>query len=192
MLSPSDARRATRNYRSEFGLPGLLDSVNCGRYGCDEESRTRSWADAEKSRSGARAITKVSFLAPQQSFLRTQPLNFRFPLTIAMVADNSQRPSDEMFNFSLLGSAAAVLAPRLGRLSIAGRKPISTPNYVPLTSRGAVPHLAHDVMQDNTLIESLFIGLEDCTYRAHAKKWDCMALTTNAHRGSDISLRERV
>ncbi|KAL2787153.1 tRNA-guanine(15) transglycosylase-like protein [Aspergillus keveii] len=78
-----------------------------------------------------------------------------------MVADNSQRPSDEMFNFSLLGSAAAVLAPRLGRLSIAGRKPISTPNYVPLTSRGAVPHLAHDVMQDNTSIESLFIGLED-------------------------------
>jgi hypothetical protein len=97
-----------------------------------------------------------------------------------------------MFNFSLLGSAAAVLAPRLGRLSIAGRKPISTPNYVPLTSRGAVPHLSHDVMRDNTSISSLFIGLEDCTYGAQAKERDCMTLTTNAHWGSDISLGERV
>ncbi|KAL4923741.1 tRNA-ribosyltransferase family protein [Aspergillus undulatus] len=67
-----------------------------------------------------------------------------------------------MLNFHLLGSSAAVLSPRLGRLAIAGRKPISTPHYVPLTSRGVVPHLAHDVMRDSTTIGSLYIGLEDC------------------------------
>ncbi|RLL99300.1 hypothetical protein CFD26_104109 [Aspergillus turcosus] len=69
---------------------------------------------------------------------------------------------DEMVNFTLLSPAAApILAPRLGNLAVAGRKAIPTPNYIPLTSRGAVPHIAHDVMGDHTAIGSLFIGLED-------------------------------
>ncbi|KAL4942917.1 hypothetical protein BDV06DRAFT_211488 [Aspergillus oleicola] len=62
-----------------------------------------------------------------------------------------------MLKFSLLGSSPAVLSPRLGSLTLAGRKPISTPHYIPLTSRGAVPHLAHDVMRDNTSLGSLYI-----------------------------------
>ncbi|KAL2846099.1 tRNA-guanine(15) transglycosylase-like protein [Aspergillus pseudoustus] len=77
-----------------------------------------------------------------------------------MGSDNTEDSPNEMFKFSLLGSAAAVLAPRLGRLAIAGRKPISTPHYVPLTSRGMVPHLAHDVMRDSTAIGSLFMEKE--------------------------------
>lgn len=81
-------------------------------------------------------------------------------LTMASAAPASP---NEILNFNILASSAAVLSPRLGRLTIAGRKPISTPHYVPLTSRGAVPHLAHDVMRDNTSIGSLFVGLEDCT-----------------------------
>ncbi|KAL4870261.1 hypothetical protein BDV12DRAFT_166473 [Aspergillus spectabilis] len=88
-----------------------------------------------------------------------------------MGSDTPIQLSKEMFNFSLLGSTAAVLAPRLGRLTIAGRNPISTPHYIPLTSRGIVPHLAHDVMRDNTSIDSLFIGLEDFIEKQdHLKK----------------------
>ncbi|KAL2825962.1 tRNA-guanine(15) transglycosylase-like protein [Aspergillus cavernicola] len=78
-----------------------------------------------------------------------------------MSSDTFPQLADKMFNFTLSGSTASVLAPRLGRLAMAGRKPISTPHYIPLTSRGVVPHLSHDVMQDNTSIGSLFIGLED-------------------------------
>ncbi|KAL5338105.1 tRNA-guanine(15) transglycosylase-like protein [Aspergillus crustosus] len=78
-----------------------------------------------------------------------------------MGSETLQQLPNEMFSFSLLGSTAAVLGPRLGRLTVAGRKPISTPHYVPLTSRGVIPHLAHDVMRDSISIGSIFIGLED-------------------------------
>lgn len=71
---------------------------------------------------------------------------------------------DEMARFNLLEPAPPVLAPRLGRLAVAGRKPLHTPHYVAITSRGTVPHVAHDVMRDHTSISSLYIGLEDCTY----------------------------
>jgi hypothetical protein len=84
-------------------------------------------------------------------------------LRIAMGSDTPLHSPHEMLNFSISRSSAAVLSPRLGRLTIAGRKPILTPHYIPLTSRGVVPHLAHDVMRDNTSIGSLYIGLEDCT-----------------------------
>ncbi|OJJ48510.1 hypothetical protein ASPZODRAFT_140800 [Penicilliopsis zonata CBS 506.65] len=67
----------------------------------------------------------------------------------------------EMCQFTILKGAAPVLAPRLGRLVLAGRKPISTPHFVPLTSRGTVAHLSHDVMRDQTSIASLYCGLED-------------------------------
>ncbi|KAJ6053116.1 uncharacterized protein N7446_009128 [Penicillium canescens] len=68
--------------------------------------------------------------------------------------------------FNLLGSAAPVLAPRVGQLSIPGRKAITTPHHVPLTSRGTVPHIAHDVMRDHTAISNLYIGLEDFIERS--------------------------
>ncbi|KAL4913129.1 tRNA-guanine(15) transglycosylase-like protein [Aspergillus aurantiobrunneus] len=89
---------------------------------------------------------------------------------ITMGSDTLLRPPNEILNFNILGSSAAVLSPRLGRLAIAGRKPISTPHYIPLTSRGVVPHLAHDVMHDNTSIGSLFIGLEDFIEKREQRK----------------------
>ncbi|KAI9370743.1 tRNA-guanine(15) transglycosylase-like protein [Aspergillus egyptiacus] len=78
-----------------------------------------------------------------------------------MGSNTPQQRPNQMLNFNILGSSASVLAPRLGRLAIAGRKPLSTPHYVPLTSRGMIPHLSHDVMHDSTSIGSMFIGLED-------------------------------
>lgn len=68
-----------------------------------------------------------------------------------------------MVSFNILGSPASIMAPRAGSLSIAGRKALSTPHYIPLTTRGSVSHIAHDVMRDQTSISSLYIGLEDCT-----------------------------
>src|SRR5690625_173250 len=69
---------------------------------------------------------------------------------------------DEMLSFNVLNSAPSVLAPRLGRLSLEGRKALQTPCYVPLTSRGTLPHITHDMMRDHTSIGSLYVGLEDC------------------------------
>lgn len=69
---------------------------------------------------------------------------------------------DEMFSFSLLGSTPTLLAPRLGRLALAGRKPIQTPNHVPITSRGALPHMSHDMMNEQMSIGTLYAAFEDC------------------------------
>ena len=66
--------------------------------------------------------------------------------------------------FGLLDSAPTLLAPRLGRLALPSRKPLLTPNYVPITSRGALPHVAHDVMRDHMSIGCLYVGLEDCGF----------------------------
>lgn len=71
----------------------------------------------------------------------------------------------ETMNFTLLNHATApVMAPRLGKLAITGRKAISTPHYIPLSTRGAVAHIAHDIMRDQTTISSLYVGLEDCMH----------------------------
>ncbi|KAJ5191551.1 uncharacterized protein N7498_010536 [Penicillium cinerascens] len=69
--------------------------------------------------------------------------------------------------FSVLSSAAPVLAPRVGKLAIPGRQAISTPHFIPLTTRGAVSHIAHDVMRKETAINSLYIGLEDFIEKKH-------------------------
>ncbi|KAL4894534.1 tRNA-guanine(15) transglycosylase-like protein [Aspergillus ambiguus] len=78
---------------------------------------------------------------------------------------------DAMVNFTLLTpSTTSVLAPRLGSLAFAGRKAISTPNFVPLTTRGAVPHISHDVMREQTAIGSVYFGLEDFIERQEKKR----------------------
>lgn len=77
--------------------------------------------------------------------------------------ESSQSQSENMA-FSVLGSSAPVMAPRVGKLALAGRKTLSTPHYVPLTSRGTVPHIAHDMLRKETAINSLYVGLEDCVY----------------------------
>jgi hypothetical protein len=73
-------------------------------------------------------------------------------------------PMPSEMTFSVLSSAAPVLVPRVGKLAIPGRQTISTPHFVALTTRGAVSHIAHDVVKKETAINSLYIGLEDCMY----------------------------
>ncbi|KAL2366365.1 hypothetical protein RJZ56_000624 [Blastomyces dermatitidis] len=78
---------------------------------------------------------------------------------------------EEMFSFSLLGSAPTLLAPRLGRLALAGRKPTQTPNHVPISSRGALPHMSHDMMNERMSIGSLYAAFEDSN---DAARWSSL------------------
>ena len=52
--------------------------------------------------------------------------------------------------------------PRLGRLSITGRREFETPNFFALTSRGVIPHLTPDVIAAHTRVGGVHIALEDC------------------------------
>lgn len=51
---------------------------------------------------------------------------------------------------------------RLGRLALPGRRPIDTPGYVAMSSRGGVPHLTPDVINRHTDIVGSYMALEDC------------------------------
>jgi queuine tRNA-ribosyltransferase accessory subunit len=67
--------------------------------------------------------------------------------------------------FSILGSSGADgISARLGELKLRGRKPIQTPNFTGVTSRGTIPHLTPDVLTKYTSISSAYMALEDCMY----------------------------
>jgi len=74
----------------------------------------------------------------------------------------------EMLQFTLLNTTTA-LAPRLGRLSLPGRKTLLTPQYIGNTSRGAVPHITQDNFHKHTEIGGVYVGLEDCGSFTHIK-----------------------
>ncbi|KAA8643056.1 tRNA-ribosyltransferase family protein [Aspergillus tanneri] len=102
-----------------------------------------------------------------------------------MDLETPSRLSDEMVNFSLLHpTAASILTPRLGSLAVAGRKAIPTPNYTPLTSRGAVPHVAHDMMRSQTAIGSLYFGLEDFMQQQNKNSFPIYQTPTGPHESA--------
>jgi queuine tRNA-ribosyltransferase len=82
--------------------------------------------------------------------------------------------------FSVLGPAAPVLAPRAGTLAITGRKTLSTPHYLPVTSRGVVPHISHDNVRKETAINGLYVGLEDCMCAITHKLWILLSNLSHA------------
>ena len=55
---------------------------------------------------------------------------------------------------------------RLGRLIIPKRKTIETPNFIPPTSRGAIPHLTPDVLQRHVPVTGAYYALEDCKQKS--------------------------
>ncbi|TKX26721.1 putative queuine tRNA-ribosyltransferase accessory subunit 2 [Elsinoe australis] len=65
-----------------------------------------------------------------------------------------------------VGPVSKTCAARIGRLALPRRSPISTPNYIVITSRGAVPHVAQDVFSDSTGIPGVYVALEDFIERA--------------------------
>ncbi|KAH9882466.1 hypothetical protein J1614_000702 [Plenodomus biglobosus] len=70
-----------------------------------------------------------------------------------------QLPS-EMLEFALLKTAGA-LAPRLGRLSLAGRKAMLTPDFIGNTSRGVIPHVSQDNFRKSATVDGVYLALED-------------------------------
>ena len=72
----------------------------------------------------------------------------------------SQLPP-EMLDFTILKTTGA-LAPRLGRLSLPGRAPISTPAFLSNTSRGVIPHITQDNFRKHVDIGGVYVALEDC------------------------------
>ena len=64
--------------------------------------------------------------------------------------------------FSITKTTSSSLGPRSGTLRLPGRKPIDTPHYVAITSRGAVPHISQDNLAKQTNIGGVYVALEDC------------------------------
>ena len=62
--------------------------------------------------------------------------------------------------------------PRLGRLVVPERKPLETPNFMAVSSRGVVPHMSPDVIAAHAQIGGIHMAVEDCKsvypdYRTH-------------------------
>ncbi|KAF2153349.1 tRNA-guanine transglycosylase [Myriangium duriaei CBS 260.36] len=55
---------------------------------------------------------------------------------------------------------------RLGTLNLPGRALIPTPNYIAITSRGAVPHITQDVYKNSTDIKGVYAAVEDFIEKA--------------------------
>lgn len=66
--------------------------------------------------------------------------------------------------FQILKSAAAGDggAARLGRLAVVNRRVMETPNYIGVTSRGAIPHLTPDNVTKHTTFDAAYMAVEDC------------------------------
>ena len=64
----------------------------------------------------------------------------------------------EVLRAALNDGAAA----RLGRLAFSGRRPIETPNFIGITSRGALPHITPDNMGKHLQVSGAYMALEDC------------------------------
>lgn len=73
----------------------------------------------------------------------------------------------EMLEFTLLKTTGA-LAPRLGRLSLSGRKSILTPGFIGNTSRGVIPHVSQDNFRKSVDVNGVYVALEDCKCRCFA------------------------
>ena len=80
------------------------------------------------------------------------------------LSEHSKCLPGEMLKFILDSNHRLLQASRLGQLLTQGRAPIQTPHFVAASSRGVVPHLAHDVLRKHTNISAVYMGLEDCEF----------------------------
>lgn len=77
----------------------------------------------------------------------------------AMLSDYS---NPGIFTILVADESGEQSSARLGKVALAGRNAIQTPNYFSITSRGAVPHLTPDVVLENTDFGGVHMALEDC------------------------------
>ena len=89
----------------------------------------------------------------------------------------------EVLKPAILDGSAA----RLGRLAIACRRSLETPNFFAVTSRGAVPHITPDNVSKHLQIGGAYMALEDCKFYSVIPLSTCknFRLTTqNSHRAA--------
>lgn len=80
-----------------------------------------------------------------------------------MASANSLPGTGRKILFEILSHIdPSAAGPRLGRLSIHGRRDVETPNFFAVTSRGVLPHLTPDVVAAHTNIGGVHMALEDC------------------------------
>ncbi|KAL1836076.1 hypothetical protein VTJ49DRAFT_5611 [Mycothermus thermophilus] len=77
-----------------------------------------------------------------------------------MTVDNQDSGSPAM-RFEILKALKDGAAARVGRLAFAGRLPIDTPNFIAITSRGAVPHITPDNAEKHLKTTGAYMALED-------------------------------
>jgi len=85
---------------------------------------------------------------------------------------NLEQLPPEMIEFTLLKTTGA-LAPRLGRISLVGRKTIQTPAFIGNTSRGVIPHVSPDNFGKSVDVNGVYVPLEDCVWLPHAPRLPC-------------------
>ncbi|KAI0376146.1 tRNA-guanine transglycosylase [Hypomontagnella monticulosa] len=75
--------------------------------------------------------------------------------------------SSENGMFKVLRNAVVDgVGPRAGRLSLPKRPPIDTPNFIGITSRGAIPHMTPDVISKHANLSGSYMALEDFVERS--------------------------
>lgn len=73
-----------------------------------------------------------------------------------------EEPSEAMLQFRIVRMTGGSAGARLGQLSRKNRGVIDTPHYIPVTSRGVVPHLSQDMLRKHTDVKGAYVALEDC------------------------------
>ncbi|KAI0009067.1 tRNA-guanine transglycosylase [Xylariaceae sp. FL0662B] len=79
------------------------------------------------------------------------------------------KPENLMFNV-LKNAVVKGVGPRVGQLSLPKRKPVDTPNFFGITSRGVIPHVTPDVLSKHTNLAGAYMALEDFIERSHVQK----------------------
>nr|CDP25269.1 Putative queuine tRNA-ribosyltransferase [Podospora anserina S mat+] len=75
-----------------------------------------------------------------------------------------QEPESTAMRFEVVSSAlkeGTAAAARVGRLALPGRRPIDTPNFIAVTSRGTLPHVTPDNISKHLQVSGAYFSLED-------------------------------
>lgn len=81
-----------------------------------------------------------------------------------VISENSSKDSKHTMFELLKSTAVDVGVARLGRLTIANRRVIETPNFLPIASRGVIPHLTPDNVTKHTTFDAAYMAIEDCKF----------------------------
>ncbi|KAK0735550.1 tRNA-guanine(15) transglycosylase-like protein [Apiosordaria backusii] len=76
----------------------------------------------------------------------------------------AQEPESTAMRFEILSSAlkeGTSATARIGRLAFPGRRPIDTPNFIAVTSRGTLPHVTPDNISKHLQVSGAYFSLED-------------------------------